>query len=430
MNNQAVIAALQAALASDPANGAVRLHLATLQHADGHIEEAVVSARLALENGADRAATLRLLVTCLRAKGELAEALIRLEQLMELSPDEQPELIAELAELQRERGQADEARDVEGRALALNSGASERDQSLADWAEQFDWGALRLTMRDVVGLEDVKQQINLRIIAPQKSPEIYAAFGRDAGGGLLLYGPPGCGKTFIARATAGELAAKFISVSIHDIFDMYIGETEKRIHALFEKARREAPCVLFFDEFDALGGSRGTGSDRSRTYQGLVDQLLVEMDGVESSNKGVMVFAATNMPWNVDVAFRRPGRFDRVLFVPPPDVAARAEILARAIKKYPGHETVDVGAIAKVTENFTAADLVGLCERAVERSLADSLATGTLSPVKHADFSIAARRSRSTAMEWFATARNYGRYANEGGQYDDLVEYLRTLKKR
>jgi SpoVK/Ycf46/Vps4 family AAA+-type ATPase len=294
-------------------------------------------------------------------------------------------------------------------------------------AAALDWGDLYVTFQDVAGLKEVKNQINLRIIAPFKNPEIYRAFRRTGGGGIMLYGPPGCGKTFIARATAGECGARFMAVGIHEIVDKYWGESEKLMHALFEEARRKAPTVLFFDEFDALGSTRGR--TESHFWKTLVDQLLQEMDGMAGRNDDVLIFAATNVPWNVDPAFRRPGRFDRVIFVPPPDEPARAQIIRTHSEKLPGGEQISAERIAKQTDLFTGADLKSLCERAAERALSRSLESGKIHPVLTDDFDRELKLMQSTAQEWMATARNYARYSNEGGQYDDLTEFLKRVKR-
>src|SRR5690606_5183578 len=198
-------------------------------------------------------------------------------------------------------------------------------------------------------------------------------------------------------------------------------------HALFEQARRHTPTVLFFDEFDALGGGRGRVD--SHFWKTLIDQLLQEMDGVGGGNDGVLLFAATNMPWSVDAAFRRPGRFDRVLFVPPPDEAAREAIVARRARKLPGGERIDARKIARATPLFTGADLVSLCERASDGALEQSMQSGKVVAVTTADLLGEAKRMRSSAEEWLATARNHARYANDSGQYDELVEFLRRAKR-
>jgi SpoVK/Ycf46/Vps4 family AAA+-type ATPase len=284
-----------------------------------------------------------------------------------------------------------------------------------------------VTFQDVVGLDDVKRQIHLRIVAPFRRRDVYQAFKRKAGGGILLYGPPGCGKTFIARATAGECNARFFAIPISEVVDQYFGQSEKMIHDLFEMARREAPTILFFDEFDAIGTSRGR--TESQFWRTLVNQILMEMDGMTGSTEGVLVFAATNLPWNVDSAFRRPGRFDRSLFVPPPDRAGRAELLKRGLANVPGGEAVDAAALAARTELFTGADLRALVERASERALAASLESDTVHPVTTGDCDAALAETQSTALEWLASARNHARYANDSGQYDELVAFLKKHKR-
>src|SRR5436305_62231 len=183
----------------------------------------------------------------------------------------------------------------------------------------------KVTFADIGGMEHVKEEVRIKIIHPLTHPELYKAYGKKTGGGILMYGPPGCGKTHLARATAGEIKAGFISVGINDVLEMWIGNSERNLHALFEQARRNKPCVLFFDEVDALGARRSDMQHSAGRH--LINQFLAEMDGIQASNEGVLILAATNSPWHLDPAFRRPGRFDRVLFVPPPDAAARAAIL-------------------------------------------------------------------------------------------------------
>ncbi|MFO1052305.1 MAG: ATP-binding protein [Planctomycetota bacterium] len=450
MNDSDVLDALRAVLDRDGGPAPLWLLCGELCTAAGAGADAVAALRKALDHEATRARAERRIVPALRQARQLAEALIRIEDLIALHPTD-GELHVEHARVLRARGSTEEAERAEvrarecGKATSLDEAApapaaksADEDREVAaagvedqldpkDWASQFDWSGIVTTFQDVAGLEAVKRQIRLKIIAPFENPEVYRAFGRSGGGGILLYGPPGCGKTFIARAVAGECRARFVAVGIHEIVDKYWGESEKLVHSLFEEARRQAPTVLFFDEFDALGGGRGRAE--SQFWKTLVDQLLQEMDGVSRRNEGVLLFAATNMPWNVDPAFRRPGRFDRVLFVPPPDEAAREAILTRAIAKLPGGAKVDVRKLVKPTALMTGADLVALVERAAEKALEASLQTKRIHQVDTADLLDACKQSRGTAEEWIATARNYVRYANEGGQYDELAEFLRSIKR-
>ena len=241
---------------------------------------------------------------------------------------------------------------------------------------------------------------------------------------MLLFGPPGCGKTLLARATAGECDARFVNVPVVDVVDKYIGEAERKLAAIFADARRDTPTVLFFDELEALAGSRAGNTQQSQIS--LVSTFLAEMDGFAHNNEGVLILAATNMPWGVDAAFRRPGRFDRVQFVPPPDRTARAEILRLQLSGRPVAPDLDVEAVAAATTGYSGADLENLVNTAVDLAIEDALASGTEHPVNQAHIEEARREVRPTTLEWLTTARNYAKYANAGGQYDDVAAFLKT----
>ena len=246
---------------------------------------------------------------------------------------------------------------------------------------------------DVGGMQKMKSEISMKIIQPLKNPELYKAFGKKIGGGILMYGPPGCGKTFLAKATAGEIDAKFISIGLHDILDMWMGNSEKNLHEVFKVARQNTPCVLFIDEVDALGASR---SDmRQSAMRQIINQFLAELDGVKDSNEGVLILAATNAPWSVDGAFRRPGRFDRVLFVAPPDDESRKEILLSILKDKPT-EKIDVSDIAKLTSGYSGADLKALVDIATESKLEESFAKGSLQPIAQKDLIKAVKQHKAT----------------------------------
>lgn len=240
-----------------------------------------------------------------------------------------------------------------------------------------------------------------------------------------MYGPPGCGKTHLARATAGQINAKFISIGIHDVLDMWLGNSEKKLHDLFDLARRQAPCVLFFDEIDALGASRT--DMRHSSGKMLINQFLTELDGVEFSNEGVLILGATNAPWHLDPAFRRPGRFDRIIFVYPPDAAGRESILKILLKDKPTGQ-IDLGTVAKITEEFSGADLMSVVNRTIEDKLREAFAAGGIQPIQTKDLVKAAKQVKPSTKEWFTSARNYALYSNESGIYDDILEYLKIKK--
>ena len=279
-----------------------------------------------------------------------------------------------------------------------------------------------ISFKDVGGMDALKEEIRMKIIHPLNHPEFYKAYGKAIGGGILMYGPPGCGKTHLARATAGEIRAGFLAVGIHEVLDMWIGQSERNLHELFEQARRSAPCVLFFDEVDALGASR-TDMRQSAGRQ-LINQFLSELDGVQSVNEGVLILAATNAPWHLDSAFRRPGRFDRILFVPPPDLEARAGILRILLKGKPCGD-IDFDHLGKKTEHFSGADLKAIVDLAIEEKLRVAIKEGIPKPLVTKDLSAAIPKTKPSTREWFSSARNYALYSNQGGLYDDILKYLK-----
>jgi AAA+ superfamily predicted ATPase len=294
-----------------------------------------------------------------------------------------------------------------------------------DEASAYDAEHTGLTLADVAGLDEVKKRLEAAFLAPMRNPELRKLYGKSLRGGLLLYGPPGCGKTFIARAVAGELGARFITVSFADLIDMFVGRSERNIHELFEVARRNAPCVVFLDEVDAIGQKRT--QLRNTPMRSAVNQLLLELDDVASDNTGVFLLAATNHPWDVDSALRRPGRFDRTLLVLPPDGPAREGVFRYHLRERPV-AGIDLARLSKLTDGYSGADIAHICETAAERALLDSVQRGEARLIGQGDLEASVGEVRPSLGTWFETARNVALFANEGGAYDDLVAYLRKRR--
>ena len=291
--------------------------------------------------------------------------------------------------------------------------------------DSFDAERSTLKLADVAGMTQVKERLEAAFLAPMRNPELRKLYGKSLRGGLLLYGPPGCGKTFIARAVAGELGARFMAVSFADIIDMFVGQSERNIHELFEIARRNAPCVLFLDEVDAIGQKRS--QLRNTPMRSAVNQLLLELDDVDGGNDGVFLLAATNHPWDVDSALRRPGRFDRTLLVLPPDGAAREAVFRYHLRERPV-AGVNLARLAKLTEGYSGADIAHICETASERALMDSIHRGEARMIGQPDLEGAIAEVKPSLGAWFDTARNVALFANEGGAYDDLASYLKKRR--
>ncbi len=221
---------------------------------------------------------------------------------------------------------------------------------------------------DIGGLEDVKEELREAVEWPLKTPEVFNRMGIHPPKGILLFGPPGCGKTLLARAVATESEANFITIKGPEVFSKWVGESEKAIREVFRKGRMAAPSVIFFDEFDSLVPRRGMGYGDSGVTERVISQLLTEMDGIVTL-EDVVVIAATNRPDIVDPAVLRPGRFDRLIYVPEPDQKARLEIFKIYTKEMPLTKDVDLLQLAGVTKNYSGADIEALCREAALNAL-------------------------------------------------------------
>lgn len=429
-----VLDSLRKAVDAMPDDVPLRLHLATLLFQAGHRDEAVRQVGAILQREPGNSDALALLREPVPPVPPAPPAAAALAPPAEAPPPGTPPLGAPPAEAthatppageapQYDWTQAeDELRDV---LPAMFVGESEEGFAGIEEADAYDAEHAGLTLADVAGMTEVKQRLEAAFLAPMRNPELRRLYGKSLRGGLLLYGPPGCGKTFIARAVAGELGAKFIAVSFADIIDMFVGQSERNIHELFEIARRNAPCVLFLDEVDAIGQKRS--QLRHTPMRSAVNQLLLELDDVAGTNDGVFLLAATNHPWDVDSALRRPGRFDRTLLVLPPDSAAREGVFRYHLRERPV-AGVDLRKLASLTDGYSGADIAHICETAAERALMDSVRLSEPRMIGTPDLEAAIAEVKPSLGAWFDTARNVALFANEGGAYDDLATYLRKRK--
>ena len=465
------IDSLKQALAVSPDNVPLLLLLGDAYLDQFHFEDAreVYDHVLRIESGNPVARTH--IAQLLELEGRSSEAILRLEQLCSECPDHAPAwmLRAKLALTENSSG---EAREFYERAVSLrpevrddellkrirqaggrksssrknidhaepqrsgeNQAGAFFDPEFEDdeFEEDLDDSELELEFEQandtnfekVGGMEAVKEDIRMKILYPMENKELFEAYGKKSGGGVLLYGPPGCGKTLISRATAGEIDAKFLNVGLHQILDMWIGKSEEKLHEIFELARRNAPSVLFFDEVDALAADRK--DMRTSAGRTLINQFLSELDRESAKNDGVLVLGATNAPWHLDSAFLRPGRFDRLVFVPPPDEVARAEII-RIMAEGKPVSGLDSAALAKRVADFSGADIKAVFEQATESALSDAMKSGKIVPITQKQLAKGAKSVKPSTRKWFESARNYALYANQSGFYDEILDYLGIKK--
>lgn len=217
----------------------------------------------------------------------------------------------------------------------------------------------------IAGLEDVKEEIRLKIIYPYKHPEKADKYGIQAGGGILFYGPPGTGKTFLARAVAGEVDCAFYSVKPSEILSKWVGEAERNMAALFESAREQERSVIFIDEIESLAPKRS--QSQSSVMARLVPQILAELEGFSGRSEGLLFLGATNEPWSLDPAILRPGRFDERIYVGPPDGPAVLKLLEMNLEGRPVADDVDLPRLAELLAGYTGADIRNLCRKAADR---------------------------------------------------------------
>merc|ERR1719480_182684 len=227
---------------------------------------------------------------------------------------------------------------------------------------------------DIGGLEDVKRDLKELVQYPVEHPEKFEKFGMSPSKGVLFYGPPGCGKTLMAKAVENECQANFISIKGPELLTMWFGESEANVREVFDKARQAAPCVLFFDELDSIAKSRGgsSGGDAGGAADRVINQVLTEMDGM-GAKKNVFIIGATNRPDIIDGAILRPGRLDQLIYIPLPDEDSRKSILKSNLRKTPIAKTVDLNYMAKVTKGFSGADLTEICQRAVKLAIRENI---------------------------------------------------------
>jgi transitional endoplasmic reticulum ATPase len=433
------INSLREALKFSPDNVALKQHLAEVLLDAGRWDEAIREYSELVRMRPDPKLKTRL-AQAFYHKGDYATCNVILEELIEANTYDVDLLVLHAKALLKEHATA-AALDIYQRALKLNPGLRDEEldkelrqpdgvaQQMDNWLEEedgHDWlERPDFNFGDVGGMADIKKEIDLKIIKPLQHADLYKAYGKKTGGGILLYGPPGCGKTFIAKATAGEVKAKFINVRLNDILDMWIGSSEKNLHDIFSIARQNTPCVLFIDEIDALGASRSDMKQSAGRH--LINQFLQELDGIEHSNDGILVLGATNTPWHLDPAFRRPGRFDRIIFVPPPDDVARESILRLKLQNKPVAD-IDYRQLSKKLEHYSGADIEALIDIAIEAKLEASFADGIPKPLATQDLLQAAKKHKPSTQEWFATAKNYALFANDSGLYDDILTHLKIKK--
>ena len=434
--DRAVLAALEKTLEADPGNTAVRLHLASLYLTGGDPDRSLSHCRYLWEHDPTDVTAYELGAQAAEAAGlrELAAGLLEAAAnppgpAEAARPDGHPSSSSQpTTPPPLPPSEPPDAIFVEPSPTwppvpVINPSVLGTPESVA--GAQVSRPTLRLD--DVAGMSEVKASLDRSLLTPLRNPELGSAFRKSLRGGMLLWGPPGCGKTYLARAVSGEIGSGFIHVKLSDVLDMWLGNSERNVAALFTRARETAPAVLFVDELDAMGHKRSRLEGTAMRQ--VVAQFLGELDGVSGDNDGVYMLGATNQPWDVDTALRRPGRYDRTLLVLPPDLEARVAIVAAALQDRPT-EGCDAAVVAGRTETYSGADLTFVVSAAAELALEASAAARRVCPITQEHLDAALDGIGPSTHDWLRAASDVASFSDDTRMFAPLVEYLRRVGMR
>ena len=279
----------------------------------------------------------------------------------------------------------------------------------------------------VIGLENVKEELKRDIVYQIRHAELAKDFKVSMNGGMLLYGPPGNGKTMIVKAVAGETGANLIEVRIHDVLDMWVGNISKAVKRIFDRARKNTPCIVFIDEAEMLGSNRDS-TERQPWLREALGTLLTELDGISSQNEGVLVIGATNAPWMVDAALKRHGRLGKFLFVPMPKKEERIELFKLYLKGRPVGDGIDFEKISEIAGNCTASDIKTICDEAAKLAWVDSIDKGKQRGITMKDITASIGKERFNAREWYDMAKQHIT-RDDKDLYKDFIESAASYEK-
>lgn len=276
--------------------------------------------------------------------------------------------------------------------------------------------------KDIAGLDEIKRSLEMRLSSPLLHSSVYHRFGRKSASGFILYGPSGCGKSMLVQAAANEFDLPLTLINTGNVIDPFYGQSARNLHNMFEEAREENPLsIIAIEELDVFAYHRGKSSPELRN---IVDQLIQELDINAQSNNQIMVIGMTNMPWDIDPAFRSHGRLNKSFFVAPPDKKARALIFEQALQGKP-HAEMNYAELAEKTSLFTAADIHGLVDQAVDQVIDDIFKSNDQNRnVEQKDLLKVIDPGHSSAIDWLRNMANYVSFANQSGVFDEVAHYL------
>ncbi len=424
--------ALESALSSSPQNNHLRKQVAKGYYNLRLFDQAKTHLYLLLKSETSNE-IIKLLAECYLRLGNTSTGLVICEEVLSKELDE--EVVSTYLQLLINDGQHKEAiEQYESFQQQLPDWSNElieiqlqipnyedEDEEEEEDTDDVFFDTPDMDFSFVGGMDQLKKVIQLNFILPIISPDTFEAYGKKTGTSILLFGPPGCGKTLIAKALAGELDSNAIAVESIDILDKWMGHSEKNLHKKFELARNQTPCILFFDEIDALSRKR-----EETKRSNISSQFLKELDGLKSNNEGLLIVGTTNSPWNMDPAFLRPGRFDRIYFVAPPNERERIEILQLSLANKPINQ-IDYTEIASKTNYYSGADLIKLIDLTIEDKLLASMNSNKIERINTKDILKNVSQVKPSTKEWLSKAKRYALMNQNTGIYDDLLNYLDSL---